>query len=180
MNRARWYALATTLAVFLIDRASKVWIERNVGPLEVIPVIPEVFNIVYTRNPGAAFGLFAGAPEAVRMAILVGLTGVVTALIAHLLWQATRSSDPGSRLSRLGLPLLLGGAAGNLYDRVARGSVTDFLQVFLGSYEWPSFNAADSAISVGVALLAIDILFARRTSVGDRKKTHVPETHPNR
>lgn len=173
MNRERWIALGIAGTVIVLDRLSKQWIERYVGRMDTIPVIPDVFNIVHTRNPGAAFGLFTGAPESVRMFLLVGVTGVVIALIGSLLWQATRNPEPANQISRWALPLVFGGALGNLYDRVVRGSVTDFLQVFIGSYEWPSFNVADSAISVGVALLAIEILFARKDS-------HVPETHPNR
>lgn len=162
MNAARWQALVIALSVFVLDRATKMWIEAKVSVYDTIVVIPDVFNIVHTRNRGAAFGMLSTAPEAVRLTVLVGLALVILGLIAWMLWQATREKALTHWANRVALALVLGGALGNLWDRIVKGSVTDFLQVFLGSYEWPSFNVADSGISVGAVLMALDLIVAKR------------------
>jgi len=169
MISARTQAAAIALGVFVLDRVTKMWIEAKVSLYDTIVVIPEVFNIVHTRNRGAAFGILSTAPESVRLTVLVGIAGVILGLIGWMLWQATRPGQVAPWVQRMALSLVLGGAVGNLWDRVAAGSVTDFLQVFLGSYEWPSFNVADSGISVGAVLMAIDLIFPKR-------KEYVPET----
>ena len=174
MNGARRQALLIAIAVFILDRVTKLLIEAKVSVYDSITVIPGVFNIVYTRNRGAAFGILQNAPESIRLLVLVGIALCVLALIVWMLWQATRDSASSTLANRLALSLVLGGAIGNLYDRILQGSVTDFLQVFLGSYEWPSFNVADSAISIGAALMAIDLLFLTRKQV---PTNHAPETH---
>lgn len=171
-NQWRTQALAVIASVVVLDRITKRWIEANVGPLDVRPVIDGVFNIVHTKNRGAAFGMFNDSPSEVRTMLLVVVSLGILGLILHMLWQATGTASSGRAVTRWALALVCGGAIGNLWDRVMSGMVTDFLQVFIGSYEWPSFNVADSAISVGAVLLAIEILFER--------KAHVPETHPNR
>lgn len=169
MISPRTQAAAIALGVFVLDRVTKMWVEAKVSLYDTIVVIPDVFNIVYTRNRGAAFGILSTAPESVRLTVLVGIAGVVLGLIGWMLWQATRPGQVAPWVQRMALSLVLGGAVGNLWDRVAAGSVTDFLQVFLGSYEWPSFNVADSGISVGAVLMAIDLIFPKR-------KEYVPET----
>lgn len=170
MNRARAQAGGIALGVFALDWATKRWIEKNVSVYDTIVVIPDVFNIVHARNRGAAFGILSTAPEAVRVTVLIGLALLILGLIAMMLWQATRAGSEAPWLQRLALALVLGGAVGNLWDRILAGSVTDFLQVFLGTYEWPSFNVADSGISVGAVLMAADLLFPPR-------KAHAPEAH---
>ena len=174
MNSSRIRALTIALAVLSIDRLSKVWIETKVSPYETIVVIPDVFNIVSTRNRGAAFGVLSTAPDIIRLIVLIGLALIVLALIGWMLWKATRVDAPGSALNRLALSLVLGGAVGNLWDRIVQGSVTDFLQVFIGSYEWPSFNVADSAICIGATLMAIDLLMQSRKQTEPK---NVPETN---
>jgi len=156
MNPLRWQALGLIAGLFALDRVTKILVERRIGLYDTIPVIPNIFNLVHTKNRGAAFGIFNDAPSEWRTLFLVGVSFVILGLIGHMLWQATReASTPWLRLA---LTLVFGGALGNLYDRALAGEVTDFLQVFLGSYEWPSFNVADSAISTGAVLLAIDML----------------------
>ena len=174
MNRTRWQALLVALTVFGIDRATKLLVEARISVYDTVPVIPGIFNLVYTRNRGAAFGILQTAPESIRLLVLVGLALGVLAMIAYMLWHATRLAAPGTAVNRIALSLVMGGAIGNLYDRIVHGSVTDFLQVFLGSYEWPSFNVADSAIFCGATLMAIDILFSppKQTSTN-----HAPETN---
>jgi signal peptidase II len=142
------------LMVVALDRASKLYILAQVSPWDVIPVIPGIFNIVHAENPGAAFSMLAQAPPLVRGILLVGVSTVVMAIIGVLLWRLPAN---GALLMSTSLALVFGGALGNLWDRVFRGTVTDFLQVFIGSYEFPSFNVADSAITIGATLLAVDL-----------------------
>ena len=174
MNGARWQAVGIALAVFALDRATKLLVEARISAYDTIPVIPNVFNLVYTRNRGAAFGILQTAPEAIRLLLLVGLALGVLAMIGWMLWQGTRPASPATTINRIALSLVMGGAIGNLYDRILQGSVTDFLQFFIGSYEWPSFNVADSSIFVGAVLMAVDILFLSRKQASTN---HAPETH---
>ena len=147
------------LAVVALDRASKLSIRAQVSPWDVIPVIPGIFNIVHAENPGAAFSMLADAPPLVRGILLVGVSLVVMGIIGVMLWRLPANA---SLLVSLPLALVFGGALGNLWDRILRGTVTDFVQVFIGAYEFPSFNVADSAISIGAALLAVDLLRSGR------------------
>jgi signal peptidase II len=166
--RARLTAFGLAAMVLLVDRATKLLIQDSVPRWDVYVVIPGVFNIVHTENRGAVFGIMAESAVEWRAVMLVGLSLVITVFIAALLWQST---SPASRTGwglRIALALIVGGAAGNLYDRLSQGSVTDFLQVFIGSYEWPSFNVADSAISVGVCLFLVDVIRHRRQPDGSR------------
>jgi signal peptidase II len=117
-------------------------------------VIRGFFNIVHVENPGAAFGIFAQGSHL----LLVGISVVVMCVVALMLWK----QSPGHPLVEIGLALVFGGALGNFWDRAFRGTVTDFLQFFFGSYEFPSFNVADTAINVGAALLILDLLLNRK------------------
>ncbi|MEQ1946712.1 MAG: signal peptidase II [Bryobacteraceae bacterium] len=139
--------------VTILDRLTKMWIVSSVDSVTMIPVIPGIFNIVHAENPGAAFSMLADAPEAWRKIVLVGISMVVMGFVLALLWRPLES-----KLMRISLPMVFGGALGNLIDRIFRGTVTDFVQVFLGSYEYPSFNIADSAIFIGAGLLVLDLI----------------------
>ena len=152
-------------AVAAADRASKHWIETNFGAWDSYPIIANVFNIVNTQNRGAAFGVLAQSEGQMRHFLLIGVALGVMVFVAVQLWRLPKGSWPSTNWVAVSLSLLVGGAAGNLYDRIFRGSVTDFLQVFLGSYEWPSFNVADSAISVGAVMLLLSMLRAPAKTV---------------
>lgn len=143
------------LAVVALDRVSKLAILAQVSPWETIPVIPGIFNIVHAENPGAAFSMLADAPPLVRGVFLIGVSLLLMAIIGSMLWRLPAKS--GLFLATA-LALVFGGAFGNLWDRAFRGTVTDFIQVYIGSYEFPSFNVADSAITVGAVLMALDLL----------------------
>jgi signal peptidase II len=143
------------VAVVALDRLSKLYIRARVSPFDILPVIPGVFNIVHAENPGAAFSMLADAPAGVRTVLLVGVSLVLITIIGTMLWRLPAGATPWMATA---LALVLGGALGNLWDRIFRGTVTDFVQVYIGSYEFPSFNAADSAITIGAVLLAIDLL----------------------
>ena len=149
--------------VVMLDRVSKLYIRSSYAEWDVTVVIPQIFNIVHAENPGAAFSMLAGAPPIVRAVLLIGVSLVVMTIVGVMLWRLPKNS--GALLST-SLALVFGGAFGNLWDRVFRGSVTDFLQVFIGSYEFPAFNVADSAITIGAAVLVIDLLRTRKTTAG--------------
>jgi signal peptidase II len=172
---ARVRAILIIAAVILLDRVSKAYIRVRVPEWEMIPVIPGFFNIDHTENTGAAFGMFSQSASQWRPLLLIGISVVVMSIIAPMLWRATKPGTDGSAsaLMQTGLAFVFGGAAGNLWDRLFRGSVTDFLQFFFGSYEFPSFNAADSSIFVGACLLLMDMWMTRKGSGVVRKESGV-------
>lgn len=144
------------LFVVIADRITKLWIEHGLADFDSISVIPGLFRIVHTENPGAAFGFLADGNVLLRAAVLIGVSVIVLLFVASALWS--RRTTFTAPLSRLGLALILGGAIGNLWDRVIRGTVTDFIEIYQGSWSFPAFNVADSAITVGAVLLLISIL----------------------
>ena len=157
MNDLRLKSYGTALAVFSLDRFTKWLIESRVSFTDSFRVIPGFFDIVHSENRGVAFGLFNdGTNWSTGLLSLFALIAVL--VIAALLWNGARLD----RLSLAGLALILGGAAGNLFDRIAWGRVTDFLEFYVGNYHWPTFNVADSAIVIGSGLLLIELLRAKR------------------
>jgi signal peptidase II len=154
--------MAIPPAVIALDRVTKAWIERNMSFWDSYGVIPNFFSIVHVQNRGAAFGILADAAGAWRTFFLIGISLLVTAIIAGMLWQSLRRKIGHGPALAFGLALVLGGAIGNMYDRILRGSVTDFLLFYIGEYQWPAFNVADSAISVGACLLLLDIWLEHR------------------
>lgn len=155
---------AISLVILVLDRISKYWIETRVTVWDTLVVVPNFFNIVHTQNRGMAFGLFAGAEGPWRTVILIGLAVMVLVFVGSLL---LRTSDPqyGHWRARLALSLVLGGAMGNLHDRIFRGGVTDFLEFYAGDFRWSAFNVADSAITTGALLLALELFRSRRAPV---------------
>jgi signal peptidase II len=168
MMRARLTAFGIAAMVLLLDRATKLLIQSSVPRWDARVVIPGIFNIVHIENRGAAFGMLAESASEWRAFVLVGLSLVVTAFVAALLWQSTAPSSRGGWSLKTALALIIGGAVGNLHDRLSQGAVTDFLQVFIGAYEWPAFNVADAAISIGAGLLLLDLIRHRRQPDGSR------------
>ena len=144
-----------TLVVVLIDRASKAWFETQTFEGWTHEVIHHFIYLVHSRNPGIAFGVFADSASPWTRIILV--SGSV-AVIAGIAWLLV-SLKTGSVLTAAGLALLLGGATGNVTDRILHGAVTDFLEVWIGAYRWPAFNVADSAITIGAILILLDVVF---------------------
>ncbi|HSW49103.1 MAG TPA: signal peptidase II [Bryobacteraceae bacterium] len=158
----RWYAYGVAAALFAFDRVTKWLVEANLHREDVITVIPGFFNLVSTRNRGVAFSLLANNDSEWRSFFLIGLTALVVAFVGSILWQTSPRGMANSRLTRLGLSLVLGGALGNFYDRVTQGAVIDFLDFYIGSYHWPSFNVADSGLTVGVSLVLLDLWRSQR------------------
>jgi signal peptidase II len=154
---ARARAVTIIAAVVLLDRVTKMYIRMRVSAWDMFAVIPGFFNIVHTENPGAAFGALSDSSGPWRRVFLVVVSLAVMTIIGVLLWRPEKSGMSNSALLQTGLALVFGGALGNIWDRVTYGTVTDFLQFFFGSYEFPSFNAADSAISIGAVLLLFDL-----------------------
>lgn len=149
--------LAMAGSILLLDRFTKHWIEQYVGAWDTHVVVPSFFYIVHAQNRGAAFGFLNQSDSPWRTVLLIGIASLVMTYVAYALWRLPGGGWPAGNGIAAGLSLVLGGAAGNLYDRIWRGSVTDFLQFYIGSYEWPSFNVADSAISVGAVLLILTL-----------------------
>jgi signal peptidase II len=148
----------------VLDQATKIWIDASLTYADRIPVIEGFFYITHVRNPGAAFSLFADGPAEFRLTFFI----VATLLAIGVILSFFKRLAPGDRLSALALGLILGGAVGNLIDRVTRGEVVDFLHFRLwGGYSWPDFNLADSLIVVGVALLVLELLASEGESRAD-------------
>ena len=154
--RVKAYALAA--AVMILDRLTKWIVETRVGFFDTYKVIPGFFDIVHSQNRGVAFGLFNDSTSEWRTAILVLVSSAALAMVVAMLWNGRRME----RLTAYGLGLILGGAAGNVFDRVAWGRVTDFLEFYVGRFHWPTFNMADTAIVVGSGLLLLDLLKPKR------------------
>jgi signal peptidase II len=152
----RFYFLIA-LGVLLLDRLTKWLVARGISLHDSITVIKHVFYITHVENRGAAFGLFDDPPSEWKVAVLVVFSVVALVIVSALLWRSSRTMTP----TAVGLSLILGGALGNLWDRLLSGRVVDFLLVYIGSYAWPAFNVADSAIVVGAGLLVFEILFVK-------------------
>ena len=154
----RAYHFLIALAVIVLDRISKILVMQNI-PLHdnSISIIPGFFRLTHVQNRGAAFGLFSESPSDWKVAILILFSLVALVVVAALLWKNSHAMST----TGLGLALILGGAVGNLWDRLFSRQVTDFLLFYLGQYQWPAFNVADSAIVMGAALLVAEILFSK-------------------
>jgi signal peptidase II len=155
-SRLRWLIL-TLITVFL-DRLSKAVVEAKTLEGWRHELIHNFIYLVHSKNPGIAFSIFADSnSDWVRYALMAGSLVV----IAILAWYLVAAKGVSSR-SAAGLALLLGGATGNLTDRIIHGAVTDFFEVLFGSYRYPAFNVADSAITIGAILILIDVFWPVR------------------
>ncbi len=145
---------ATVLVIVALDQITKSLVLANLLLYETRVLVEGFINLVHVRNPGAAFGLLADTPEWFRGSFLIIITVLVMILVLLYFWHsriyATRPT--------IALALILAGGAGNLIDRIRFGEVVDFLDLYLGTYHWPAFNVADSAISVGAVLLFLELL----------------------
>jgi len=142
------------VAVLILDRWTKLLIQKRFELNESISVIDGFFNITYVRNTGVAFGIFSSISSPAKSVLL----SIFTACAAVVVVTYSVRSPARNWLLQIALSLILGGALGNLYDRLVYKYVVDFIELYAGSYHWPSFNVADSAISIGVALLALEII----------------------
>lgn len=165
-NKARGLHLLIAFSVVALDRLTKWIVATRISLHDGITVIPNFFRIVHVENPGAAFGLFAESSSEWRLALLIAFSLLALVVVGYMLWKNSHAVT----LTGTALALILGGALGNLWDRALVGHVTDFLEFHIGSYYWPSFNVADSAIVVGAVLLVSDILFSKAPA---QQKGHV-------
>lgn len=148
-------AIIMTL-VIVVDQLTKLYIDRTMQLYQSFPVIDGLFSITYLRNKGAAFSFLSNASWRLPFFILATVIAVVAILVAFAKLRADQ------RFAAFSLTLILAGAIGNLIDRVRMGEVIDFLDVYWKSHHWPAFNVADSAICVGVAMLALDMFLEER------------------
>jgi signal peptidase II len=156
----RIYHFLIALTVIALDRITKITISRRLSLHDSIPVIPGFFRIIHAENPGAAFGIFADSPTEWKVRLLIGFSIIALLIVAALLWNTSHTLTA----TGIGLSLILGGALGNLWDRLVSRHVVDFLLFYIGSHQWPAFNVADSAIVVGAGLLVFEIVFTKSTS----------------
>jgi signal peptidase II len=150
---ARWLWLS--FGVLAADRATKFAIEHYTSEFFRFPIFSDIVILVHNQNPGIAFGVFSNSSSPWLAPLLLVSSALVMALLVWLL----ATGRAGGSLAHAGLALILGGAAGNALDRLIHGGVTDFLEVRLGTYRWPAFNVADSAISIGAVLVLVELLF---------------------
>lgn len=149
---SRYLFFSVSLTVFLLDQWTKWLIESRIPLYDTIPIVEKFFNITRTHNKGVAFSILADAssPWVPRVLLTVALLTLLAILYVLLRYPTL------SWVLQTGLLLILGGATGNLFDRIRYGYVVDFLDVYIGPYHWPTFNVADSAITIGIGLLLLD------------------------
>lgn len=152
----RKYILLISAAILALDRFTKWLVIARIPLYHEVGVVPGVFQLTHLENPGAAFSMFAETSSPWPGRVLTLFSVAAICVIAFFIWKL------GAELNLLTicLALFLGGTLGNLWDRLLRGKVTDFLDFYLGSHHWPPFNIADSAIVVAAILLALQVLFA--------------------
>ena len=151
----RWLMVVIAAAIIVLDRVTKLWIVAHIKMGHAIVVIPKVFRLTHVLNTGAAFSMFESSPSPTLVRnLLIGFSLVAVVVVLALLWKMGRSIT----MTSIALALILGGAIGNLYDRIRLQYVVDFLEVHIFSYHWPDFNVADSAIVVGACLLLLEMI----------------------
>jgi len=156
-NFARTMHLLIALIVVLLDRWTKYVVAERIPLYSHIQVIPGFFRLTHTENTGAAFSLFADSTAPWKTGLLIAFSAIALLVVSVLLWK----NHHAHVATGVGLSLIMGGALGNLWDRLARGRVVDFLLFYVNRYQWPVFNLADSAIVVGAGLLVLEIVFAK-------------------
>jgi signal peptidase II len=159
-------ATLTALAILILDQLTKIWALQGLVPGRPVPVIDGFFSLTLVMNPGLAFGFLSTTPAAWRWIVALLSIGALAVLGV----VGLRLLPAGGWLSGLALGLIFGGAIGNLIDRARFGAVVDFLDFYWRDYHWPAFNVADSAISVGVTLLALKLLVTPPPAPGDGRQ----------
>jgi len=154
-NISRVIYAAIALLVFVGDQSTKAIVESSIPERQIIPVIPGLFNITHVKNEGAAFGLFADSPAPWKTVLLIVISAALLATVVGVVWKTRRLHWEAG----VGLSLILGGALSNLVDRIRMGRVVDFLDFYIRSYHWYTFNLADRAIVVGAGFLILQVLF---------------------
>jgi signal peptidase II len=167
VQRWRGYDFILALGVFLLDQLTKHFVAARITlNTGWVDVIPNFFAITHVQNRGAAFSLFSDGTSPWKLTMLICFSVIAMVGITWFLWKG-RHTFPTTGIA---LALILGGAVGNLWDRLLHGRVTDFLHVYLGEYSWPDFNVADSAIVIGAFLLIAEVIFTRPDAKPDSAK----------
>jgi signal peptidase II len=159
--------LAIAAVIFVADQLTKAWALARLQPGRSVPVVSGLVDLTLVFNTGVAFGFLARLPPEWRWVVTIFSLAALVLLVS----VAWRIVPQGGALGRVALGLVFGGAAGNLLDRWRVGAVVDFLDVHWRQYHWPAFNVADSAITVGVVLLAAELAFGRAPEEPDRRAT---------
>lgn len=159
------FVLGVAAVVLLLDQVTKWYIRRTIGLYESIVVLDSFFHITHVRNAGGAFSLFAGAPSALRLPFFVLVSSAAVAALLIFI----RRVEPSQWLLLFALGAILGGALGNLVDRITSGEVTDFLDFHWRGWYWPAFNVADSFISTGMVILLLYSFLMQDQSSEDRR-----------
>jgi len=147
---AKWKFVSGWLAaIVILDQLTKFIVDRSMPLHHSIPIIDGFFNLTYVRNTGAAFGIFSGSAELFRRPFLIVMS-ILASLFIVTMMKRLAETETGLIT---GLSFILGGAIGNLIDRVFYGEVIDFLDVYWRDYHWPAFNVADSFITIGVGIM---------------------------
>jgi|SRR5579862_1196179 len=156
-NVARTVYLFVAFLVVLLDRWTKRTVARRIPLYQHIQIIPGFFRLTHTENTGAAFSLFADSTAPWKTGLLIGFSLIALLVVSVLLWKNNHTHV----VTGIALSLIMGGALGNLWDRISSGRVVDFLLFYVKRYQWPVFNLADSAIVVGAGLLVLEIIFGQ-------------------
>jgi signal peptidase II len=150
--------------ILVLDQATKVLVDKTMAMHQSIDLIPNFVSLTYLRNTGAAFGFLAGARSSLRIVFFALISSVAIGCIVYLI----RGLRPPHKALLISLSLILGGAIGNLVDRLRLGEVIDFIDLHWYDIHWPAFNVADSAISIGVVLLFIQMLRKGSLTFGEK------------
>jgi signal peptidase II len=165
MRRKYWVLLITCFCILLADQWTKHLVQQGLALYRRVEVIPGFFNVTHVRNPGGAFGIF-GAERGGMGGVLFVIVSLLAVGIILFLFLKVKEEE---KILSLSLSLVLSGALGNLIDRIRYGEVVDFLDVYISSYHWPAFNIADTAICVGIGLLAFELLVKDRKTAKFRE-----------
>jgi signal peptidase II len=153
----KWFAIS--IAIIVLDQLTKYYAAQELTLYQAVPVFPG-FNLTLMHNPGAAFSFLSQAGGWQRW-FFIGLTSIIS--VAIIIWM--HGLPAGKRWLLMALAFVLGGALGNLWDRINLGYVIDFIEVYYNDMYWPAFNIADSAISIGAVMLIIDAFFFNQTEI---------------
>jgi len=154
MKKKYWILLIVFLVVIALDQSTKLMIQQTLPLHKTVEIIPGFFNLIHVRNTGGAFGIFGGEKGPLGSVLFV-VASLVAVGILVVLFLRVKEHEKTLAFS---LALLLSGAIGNLLDRLSYGEVIDFLDFHVSLYHWPAFNVADSAISIGIGLMALELL----------------------
>jgi signal peptidase II len=155
MKRKYWVLIICFVFIFLLDQYTKFETQRKIPLHHSIKVIDGFFSLTHLRNTGGAFGILGDERGGIGSLFFITVSLVAVGVILYLFHKAKEHE----RTLSLSLSLVLSGAIGNLIDRIRYGEVVDFLDFHLFSYHWPAFNIADSAITIGIGLMAVELLF---------------------